>query len=378
MIQRKTILILILLLLTVALISACSAQEVEVTRVVTEQVEVTRVVTEQLPGESVEVTRVVEVERVVEVPLELKKLNVCFSSPSGTMVPVWYAFEKDLFEKYGLDVNLAYIGSGSRAATAMIAGDVAFCQIAGSAVTNSVVAGADLVMIGGLFNTYVYSLMVTPDIQSADDLVGKAVAISRAGSSSDAAIRVALEGLGLVPDTDVAVLAIGGQSARLAAMESGAVSGTVVSVPETVEAKEVGFVELLDMSTLNVPFQHTGVATTRTLLDSDRETAVNFMKAVTEAIALMKSDPEGTKSVMAEYLLLDVEDDAASLDEAFNVLILGYLPEAPYPTLDGIQTLLTNLVDEDPNAANFTPEDVADTSIVQELEDSGFIDELYP
>jgi len=378
MIQRKTILILILLLLTVALISACSAQEVEVTRVVTEQVEVTRVVTEQLPGESVEVTRVVEVERVVEVPLELKKLNVCFSSPSGTMVPVWYAFEKDLFEKYGLDVNLAYIGSGSRAATAMIAGDVAFCQIAGSAVTNSVVAGADLVMIGGLFNTYVYSLMVTPDIQSADDLVGKAVAISRAGSSSDAAIRVALEGLGLVPDTDVAVLAIGGQSARLAAMESGAVSGTVVSVPETVEAKEVGFVELLDMSTLNVPFQHTGVATTRTLLDSDRETAVNFMKAVTEAIALMKSDPEGTKSVMAEYLLLDVEDDAASLDEAFNVLILGYLPQAPYPTLDGIQTLLTNLVDEDPNAANFTPEDVADTSIVQELEDSGFIDELYP
>jgi NitT/TauT family transport system substrate-binding protein len=232
-------------------------------------------------------------------------------------------------------------------------------------------------MIGGLFNTYVYSLMVTPDIETADDLKGKAVAISRPGSSSDSAIRAALEGLDLVPDEDVTVLAIGGQSERLAAMESGAVVGTVVSVPETVEAKEMGFTELLDMSTLGVPFQHTGVATSRSLLESDRELAVNFMKALTEGVAMMKSDREGVMEVMAQYLLLDVEDDAPSLTEAYDVLIQGYLPQAPYPTLDGIQTVLNKLAEDDPDAANFSPEDVADTSIVQEIEDSGFISDLY-
>ncbi|MFQ5855957.1 MAG: ABC transporter substrate-binding protein [Anaerolineae bacterium] len=323
------------------------------------------------------VERVVETVVVEVTPVPLTKVNVCFSAASGTMSPAWYAFENGLFEKYGLDVNLTYIGSGSKAATAMIAGQVEFCQIAGSAVTNAVVAGEDLVMIGGLFNTYVYSLMVTPAIETADDLKGKAVAISRAGSSSDAAIRAALEGLGLVPDEEVAVLAVGGQAERVAAMETGAVVGTVVSVPETVEAKELGFVELLDMSTLGIPFQHTGIATTRSYIESNREVVVNFMKALTEAIALMKRDKEGTMAVMAEYMLLDVEDDAPSLTEAYDVLIQGYLPQAPYPTLEGIQTLLTKRVKKDPNAANFTPEDVADVSIVQELEDSGFIADLY-
>lgn len=355
-------------------IASCSPQAPQ-PAVTAERVIETVIVTERV---EVPVTEIVEVEKVVEAtPIPLTKVNVCFSSPSGTMVTAWYAFENGLFEKYGLDVNLTYIGSGSKAATAMIAGNVEFCQIAGSAVVNSVVAGADLVMIGGLFNTYVYSLMVTPNIQSPEDLKGKAVAISRAGSSSDAAIRAALDGLGLVPEDDVAIVAVGGQAERLAAMETGAVVGTVVSVPETVEAKEVGFVELLDMSTLQVPFQHTGIATTKSYIAENRDAVVNFMKAISEAIALMKSDKEGTMQVMAEYLLLDVEDDAPSLNEAYDVLIQGYLPKVPYPTLDGIQTLLTNLEEENPDAANFTPEDVADISIVQELEDSGFIDSLY-
>lgn len=341
------------------------------------QTTVERVVETVIVEQRVEVpvTEIVEVE-VESTPVPLTKIDVCFSAASGTMVTAWYAFENDLFEKYGLDVNLTYIGSGSKAATAMIAGDVEFCQIAGSAVTSSVVAGSDLVMIGGLFNTFVYSLMVTPVIQSPEDLIGKAVAISRAGSSSDTAIRAALDDLGLVPDEQVAVLAVGGQAERLAAMESGAVVGTVVSVPETVEAKELGFVELLDMSTSKTPFQHTGIATTRPYIEQNRETVVNFMKAIVEAIAFMKRDKEGTMQVMAEYLLLDVEDDAPSLTEAYDVLILGYLPTTPYPSVDGVETVLNGLVEENPDAANFTGEDVADTSIVQELEDSGFIDEV--
>ncbi len=307
----------------------------------------------------------------------LTSVDVCYSSPSGTQSVAPYAFEKGLFEKHGLEVNLTYINSGSKAATALVAGDVDFCQIAGAAVVNAAVAGEDVAIIGGLFNTYVYSLMVVPDIELVEDLRGEALAISRAGSASDAAIRAALKGLGLTPDEDVAIMAVGGQGERLAAMETGSVVGTVVSVPQTVEAKEQGYRELLDMSKLGTPYQHTAIATTHSYIEANRETTLNFMKAIAEAIALMKQDRDGAIEVMGQYLLLDVEEDAPSLNEAYDVLIQNYLPQVPSPTVEGVQTLLDGLVAENPAAAETDPAVAVDLSIVEELESGGFIDGLY-
>lgn len=352
---------LIILSLVVA---SCGAPPVAPQRVIE-----TVVVTQEV---RVPVTQVVEIT-----PVPLTEVDTCFSAASGTMAVAWYAYENGLFEKYGLDVNLTFIASGSKAATAMIAGDVEFCQIAGNAVTAAAVAGADLVMIGGLFNTYTYSLMVNPDIATAEDLKGKTLGISRPGSSSDAALRAALKSLGLDPDVDVTIVAIGSEPERIAALEVGAIAGTVINVPESSEAKAKGFKELADLSTLGIPFQHTGIATTRAYIESNRAVVVNFMKAIVEAIAMMKKDKEGTLAVIADYLLLDPEESEASLNEAYDVLVVNFLPQAPYPTLDGIQTLLTAAAEEDPNAANFKPEAVADLSIVQELEDSGFIADLY-
>src|SRR5688572_22445172 len=238
-------------------------------------------------------------------PPALIPVTACYSSLSGTQSVAPYAFEQGLFTKHGLDVELVYIDSGSTAATALIAGDVDVCQMAGTAAINAAAAGAPVKVIAGLFNTYVYSLMVTPDIQTPEDLIGKAVAISQPGSASDLAVRVALKGLGLEPDEDVAVLAIGGQSERLAALLAGSVSGTLVSVPETAKARELGFHELLDMSTLNTSYQHTTVSARQDFIDDHRDAALRFLKAIAEAATRMKSDREGTVAVVAEYMLLD-------------------------------------------------------------------------
>ena len=63
----------IALFFTLILLAACSAEPVEVTRIVTEEVEVTRVVTETITeeGETVEVTRVVTETVVEEVVVEV-------------------------------------------------------------------------------------------------------------------------------------------------------------------------------------------------------------------------------------------------------------------------------------------------------------------
>ncbi|MBD2461875.1 ABC transporter substrate-binding protein [Oscillatoria sp. FACHB-1407] len=304
-------------------------------------------------------------------------INMCYSGISGTQIVTWYAQDKGLFEKHSVKVSLSSIEGGSDATTAVLTGNTEVCQIAGSAVVNAVVAGEDLVFVGGIINTYPYSLMVTPNIKTAEDLRGKALAVSKPGSASDAAIREILRTLNLKPDEDVTILAVGGQGERLAAMETGQVVGTVVSVPETIEAKEKGYQVLVEMSKLDIPYQHTGIVTTRTYIESNRAVVSGVMKAVTEAIALMQTDKSGTMEVMAKYMLLDPQEDEPSLVEAYDVLVQNYLPQIPYPSVEGIQTLLTQLEAENANAANTKPEDVVDLTIVKELETNGFIAGLY-
>lgn len=307
---------------------------------------------------------------------ELTSIDVCYSSISATQSVAMYAFEKGIYTDYGLDVNFVYIEGGSTATSALIAGEMDVCQIAGSAIVNGVVGGAEMEIVAGLFNTYVYSLMVTSGIESAEDLKGEALAISSFGGSSDTAMRAVIRSLGLVPDDDVAIISIGGQSKRLAAMESGAAVGTVVSVPQTAQARELGYSELVNMADLNVPFQHTALVASTSFLNEDPEAVTNFLKATIDAISKMKNDKDGVVEVLAKYLLLDAEEDAAVLEEAVDVLILGYLPDVPYPTSDGIQLQLDALLTENTAAADFSPSDIINSSILEEIESSGFVESL--
>ncbi len=78
--MRKTMMIVALLIASMLLAVACTAEPVEVTRVVEvevqaepELIEVTRVVAGETITEQIEVTRVVEVE--VEVPVEAEGLE---------------------------------------------------------------------------------------------------------------------------------------------------------------------------------------------------------------------------------------------------------------------------------------------------------------
>ncbi|MBX3010668.1 MAG: ABC transporter substrate-binding protein [Caldilineaceae bacterium] len=306
----------------------------------------------------------------------LTPINVCYSSASATQSVVMYAYEKGIFQRYGLAVNLIYIEGGSTATTALMTGSVDICQIAGSAVVNSIVAGSDLKLIGGLFNTYVYSLMVRPEIATTADLQGKALAISDPGGSSDTALRVVLRSFGLAPEEDVALLAVGSQGKRLAAMESGAVVGTLVSVPETAMARAAGFHELVDMAALNVPYLHTALVTGGPFLQENQATVTQFLQATIAAIAQMKQDQAGVAEVIAQYLLMDAEKDAAALAEAHRVLIGTYLPIMPYPTLEGIQLLLDEAAVENPAAAAFKAAELVDTTLLTAIEASGFLAQL--
>ncbi len=305
------------------------------------------------------------------------KLNVSTSSTTATQVVFLYAIEKGIFDKYGLEVTITPIDGGSRSLAALISRGVQLCETSGPAVVQAAVAGADVALIGGLVNTSVYSLLVADSIRSASDLKGKAIAISSPGSASEMAVHQALKILGLQPDRDVTVLAIGGQGERVAALQAGYVAGTVLDPPETFLVLKQGYHLLLDMSEMNLPDLHTGIATSRAFIEKNRSTVVNFMKAISEATYLIKRDKETTLALLGKLLSLDLHNYSAPLAETYEVLLKGKLVDIPYPSVDVIKATHAEITETNPNAVRFNPERVVDLSIVQELEDGGFYRDLW-
>jgi NitT/TauT family transport system substrate-binding protein len=311
-------------------------------------------------------------QNTLERPLE--KLTIAFSSVSANMAPLWITQERGFFRKYGLDVQLVFIESGSTTVQSLISKEVAFAQMAGAGVLQSRLRGSDVVLIAGFLNTMDYQLMVDKNITRPDHLKGKTMAVSRFGSSSDFATRYALDKFGLVPDKDVTILEIGSQPARFAALESGKIQAAMVAIPLTRRAKTLGFHALADLQMLGLEYQHTGLATTDALIRARPDLVRNVMKAYVEGIHYYKTRRAGSLGILAKYLKTP---NIEVLTEVHENLGLKLTPQKPYPTLRGIEIMLRELAAREPKARRARPDEFVNLAFIKELDHSGFIDRLY-
>jgi len=304
----------------------------------------------------------------------LEKIRIAYSSISGNQAPAWVAYEKGFFRKNGLDAELIFIEAGSRSVNALLSGDVAMAQMAGPSVIQSRLQGQDVVIIAGFLNTMDYQLMVHDSITRPDQLKGKTLAVSRVGSSSDFATRYAINKYGLTPDKDVTIVEIGSQPARFAALESGKIQGAMVTVPLTLRAKKLGFHALADLQMLGLEYQHTALVTSRALIKSKPQVVRSALKAMVEAIHYYKTQRADALAVLGKYLK---DNSSDALEETYEGIGLALIPEKPYPTLRGIQIMLSEMSAKDPKAQRARPEEFVDMSFIKELDGSGYIDRLY-
>ena len=81
------------------------------------------------------------------------------------------------------------------------------------------------------------------------------------------------------------------------------------------------------------------------------------------------------KQVWKKYLKFE---DQAKIDDAYTSL-RGYAVNIrkPYPTDEGVDSLIKFLAKFNPKVASVTVKDVVDSSLVAELDKSGFIDSVY-
>jgi NitT/TauT family transport system substrate-binding protein len=256
----------------------------------------------------------------------------------------------------------------------MMGGDVTMVLADGSAAVTSNLAGADVVIIASLLNTFPYSLITLPEIKKVDQLKGGKVAISRFGSATDISVKMALARVGLNPEKDVTILQIGTQTARVAALQSKNVDATIITPPFTLTARKMGYNTLIDMAQLNIPFELTALLTRKSFIKTQRETVASVIEAVAEAIHFYKREKEPSIKILGKYLQTT---DREALEETYREIALKVVPEKPYPTLPGIQTIIDELAPKNPKAKSSKPEEFVDMSFVKKLDDEGFFDRLY-
>jgi NitT/TauT family transport system substrate-binding protein len=303
-----------------------------------------------------------------------RKLRMAFTSLSGSMVPPWAAREGGYFAKHGLDVEVIATPSGVEGMNALLAGELQFLHIAGGTTVSAAVGGGDVLILATTINTFVQNLVVRPEIENAEQLRGKALGISRFGTSIDTGARVALRHYGLVPEKDVAIVQIGSVESIVAAMQGNRVQAGILSYPTIARAKKLGDRVLLDIASLGVPYASTGITTTGKLLRSDPDLVQRYVTALIEAIARLKQDKPFATKVMGKYLRLN---DPEMLSEAYDIYVQKHLLKVPLPTVDAIKAVLDELAPRNPKAQTEDPKKFFDDSIVRRLDASGFIAKLY-
>lgn len=311
-------------------------------------------------------------EKSAEPPRE--RLRIVYAGMSGNQAPGWAALDGGFFRKYGLDVELIHTVGGADAVKALASGEAQFGQVSGLPVLDGILQGVNIVILAGLLNTMNYQFIVGKEIKRPEQLKGKAVAVSRFGSSSDFATRYALERYGLVPQKDVAILEIGTQPERFAALGSGRIHGVMLEVPLTLKAKEMGYPVLTDLQSLGLEYQATVLAATQATVKTRPDLVRKVLSAYLEGIHYFKSHRTEGLAILQKRLQTN---DAEALKETYESIGLALIPEKPYPTLRGIRTMLRELSAQIPKAQTARPEQFVNTTFLRELDSSGFIDRLY-
>ena len=277
-----------------------------------------------------------------------------------------------IWEKHGLNIKSVYFNSGSVLTQAMVGGNIA--------LSDSGVPEMLVLPVSGVFETRVITVNINrlehifvtrKNVAKADDLRGKRIAVSRFGSASDLTTRMVLRSWKLDPEKDVVLLQSGNTPTRMTALIAGHVDGALVSPESLHKVLASGCCRTLaDLSELPLDFARFGVTVPAALIRNQRDVARRIVMAYVEGIHAFKTKPKLVYAVLEEEGI----KDPAIAKGIYNRLSFS-MREFPIPEPTGIQNAIDSL--GHPNARNVKPAAVMDTSLIEEVRKSGFIDKLY-
>jgi NitT/TauT family transport system substrate-binding protein len=302
-----------------------------------------------------------------------ERLRLAWAGFSPTNSPIWVIEDRKLLQKQGVTPEIIAISASPTVLQALLAEEIDAASISVTTLTSSRLGGADTVMIVGVVPTFVDHIVSLSSITKVEQLKGKTAGVNRLGSTSDLGLRLALRKLGVDPEKDVKILPVGGNPERFAALSKGLTQFTIMPEPFLTQAERLGFRDLYHVANLKIPFWWNGILSREGIVKTKRPLLQKLTRAMVEAIHIIKTEKEYAKSLFKKNLGVS---DPEGLERAYKDYS-AIFPEVPYPTPDGVKTMLDDLAIKNPKAAGADPKAFVDLSFVKELEASGFIKQLY-
>ena len=302
-----------------------------------------------------------------------ERLRLAWAGFSPTNSPIWVIEDRKLLQKQGVQPEIIAISASPTVLQALLANEIDAASISVTTLTSSRLAGADTVMIVGVVPTFVDHIVSLSNITAIEQLKGKTAGVNRLGSTSDLGLRLALRKLGIDPEKDVKIIPTGGTAERFAALSKGITQFTIIPEPFLTQAEKLGFRNLYNISDLKIPFWWNGILSREGIIKSKRPLMLKLTRAMIEAMHIIKTEKEYAKGLIKKNLgVADPEGLERAYKDYSNVF-----PEVPYPAPDGVKTMLDDMARANPKAATADPKTFVDSSLVAELEKTGFIKQLY-
>ncbi len=203
-------------------------------------------------------------------------------------LPFRAALVRGFFKAQGLQVEPILIRGGPAAIAALASGEADFASIGGAqAVFRSKARGLDLSIIGCISNTTNYILLGNKQTRTVEELRGKNIGVTGAGTYSEFAVRTFLKKNNIDPAKEVVLRAIGGTALRAAALEKGMIAAAPFSTEDAVRLMRSGYSLISNMNeSLGIP--QNIIVTRNEVLEKFPETTKRVLKAYIMGIQLAK------------------------------------------------------------------------------------------
>jgi NitT/TauT family transport system substrate-binding protein len=297
-------------------------------------------------------------------------VRVGFPSLATGFAPSWVTAEKGLWKKQGLEVELIYLRGGSRTVSALISGSVDFMIGSDVGSITAILQGAEIVKLGVTTNTLGYSIVGQPGIKSVRELKGKIIGITQGRDAAYSRIVKLMRDNGMDANKDVKFLTIGeGPSGRLAALSTGVIHATMFTPPTDMIAERAG---MRIISKLDVDNVGGGLSAMKSTIQKNRPMLIRFLKGYMEGIHYLQSHKPESLKIFAKYTRNPDLDIMAYLYEEITTRVERNLR----PKKEAVRALLDLVALDYPQAQRLGETDHWDVSLIEEIQKSGFLEQL--
>lgn len=301
----------------------------------------------------------------------LTKVIMTTGSFSEREAAMYVAQDQGMFRRYGLDLTFVHVRSGPIGMAAIASGETQLHSgSATGAVLGAAAEGTDLVFVAGIINKLIGNIMASPKIKTPADLKGKVIAVTSASGGSWMFTTLALEYWGLDAKRDgITFRILGDESVRSQALLNETVAATHLGYTFSAPLIQRNFTNLGDLAKLPIPFQSTGILTTKRFMNVSPEIVETVLRGLVDSLAFIaqpENKPAVLKSLMKGLRLKNVEQALEGYDTLANIY-----ERKIYPRADGVRNVIRLLGQTNEKIRKLKAEDLVDDRFVRKLEKEG-------